>query len=357
MLSSGLNQQGSYLVRSSGTFPGDYVLSIRYSYKMRHYRIRTNENKKVFINSREDFESIIDLVSFYQQQVEGLQLLYPCIPSEKPQTVGLSKGTWEIDRRQLKFVKKVGSGQFGEVWKALWNKTTTVAVKALKPGAMNPSEFLQEAVIMRKLRHGNILQLHAVCTKKEPIYLISEFMQHGSLLEYLRGEGKSSKLTQLIEIATQIIAGMTYLETCNYIHRDLAARNILVGENLICKIADFGLARVIEADFYEIHGKEKLAIKWTAPEAALYNRFTIKSDVWSFGIVLYEIITYGCLPYPGMSNPEVLQKVEQGYRMPQPENCPYQFYNIMLKCWRQEPENRTCFEGLQWEFEECLESL
>lgn len=210
---------------------------------------------------------------------------------------------------------------------------------------------------MRKLRHENILHLYAVSTKKKPIYIISEFMTHGSLLQYLHSKGRLCKHFELMKIVKQIIAGMSYLEEHCYVHRDLAARNILVGENLICKVADFGLARLIEAGVYEIHNKAKLAIKWTAPEAALYNRFTNKSDVWSFGIVLYEIITYGRTPYPGMTNVEVLQKVDQGYRMPQPEDCTYQFYNIMLKCWRTEPENRPTFEGLQWEIQEYIEML
>ena len=237
----------------------------------------------------------------------------------------------------------------------LWNGTTPVAVKTLKPGAMAPSDFLQEAAIMRKFRHKNILQLYAVCTKEEPIYIVSEFLKHGSLLEYLHGDGKSMRRSRLIHIAEQIVAGMSYLEEMSYIHRDLAARNILVGENLICKVADFGLAQLIEDDFYEIHGKAKLAIKWTAPEAALCNKFTTKSDVWSFGIVLYEIVTYGRAPYPGMTNAEVLQKLQEGYCMPQPLNCPYQLYNIMLRCWREEPENRSTFQGLQWELEELHE--
>lgn len=231
----------------------------------------------------------------------------------------------------------------------------TVAVKTLKPGEMDRSEFLQEAATMRKLQHKNILQVYAVSTKKKPIYIISEFMVHGSLLEYLRGEGRLCKRFQLMKMTEQIISGMTYLEENHYVHRDLAARNVLVGENLVCKVADFGLARLVEADAYEMHSRAKLAIKWTAPEAALYNRFTSKSDVWSFGVVLYEIITFGRPPYPGMTNSEVLERVEKGYRMPQPENCPYKFYNIMLKCWREEPENRLSFEGLQWEFEEYME--
>ena len=353
-----MNQQGSFLIRYSETYTGTYVVSILCGDKrIRHYRIKQLGEKFAISNSN-IFESIPDLVAHYQQQACGLhdQLVHPCVCSQKPTTAGLSKHTnseWEIDRKEIKLVEKVGTGQFGEVWKGLWNKTTLVAVKTLKPGAMDHSEFLQEAAIMRKLRHENILQLYAVSTKKKPIYIISEFMTHGSLLEYLHSKGRLCKHFELMKIVNQIIAGMSYLEENSYVHRDLAARNILVGDNLVCKVADFGLARLIEAGVYE-QDKAKVAVRWTAPEVALYNRFSNKSDVWSFGIVLYEIITYGRTPYPGMTNMEVLQKVEQGYRMPQPKNCTYQFHNLMLKCWRAEPEHRLTFKGLQLEIQEML---
>ena len=217
---------------------------------------------------------------------------------------------------------------------------------------MSPMEFLQEAALMKRLRHPNVLQLYAVCTREEPIYIVTELMKHGSLLEYLRGEGRSLKLPQLVDMSAQVAAGMAYLEEQNYIHQDLAARNILVGEHLICKVADFGFVRVIDEDIYEAHTGAKFPMKWTAPEAAMYNRFTIKSDVWSFGIVLYEIITYGRVPYPGMTNAEVLEEIQTGYRMGCPPNCPKQLHDIMLDCWREEPANRLTFETLQWQLEE-----
>ena len=145
----------------------------------------------------------------------------------------------------------------------------------------------------------------------------------------------------------QVAAGMAYLETQGYIHRDLAARNILVGDNYICKVADFGLARLIEDDEYTAQEGTKFPIKWTAPEAALYNRFTIKSDVWSFGILMMEIITKGRIPYPGMTNAETLAQVERGYRMPIPANCPEPLYQIMENCWHKDPDRRPTFEYLQ----------
>lgn len=141
--------------------------------------------------------------------------------------------------------------------------------------------------------------------------------------------------------------GMAYLEEHSSIHRDLAARNVLVGEGNVCKVADFGLARVIKEDIYNPREGTKFPIKWTAPEAALYNRFSIKSDVWSFGVVIAEVITRGAMPYPGMNNRQVLEAVERGYRMPAPEGCPDPLYNIMLSCWKHESEERPTFESLK----------
>ena len=140
---------------------------------------------------------------------------------------------------------------------------------------------------------------------------------------------------------------MAYLEGQNIVHRNLAARNILVGEGILCKVAMFELAGVMDEAI-----EEEIAIKWAAPEAALYHEFSIKSDVWSFGIVLYEIITYGRFPYPGMTNAEVNQQIQEGYRMPQLTGCPDKLYNIMLNCWREEPANRHTFETLQWQLED-----
>lgn len=222
---------------------------------------------------------------------------------EKPVNDGLPQRAcdqWEIDRNSLRFVKKLGSGQFGDVWEGLWNNSTPVAIKTLKSGTMDPKDFLAEAQIMKKLRHNKLIQLYAVCTLEEPIYIITELMKYGSLLEFLQGRGRNLNQMQLTEMSAQISAGMAYLESQNYIHRDLAARNVLVGDNNIVKIADFGLARLIKENEYEARVGARFPIKWTAPEAANYSRFSTKSDVWSFGILLTELVTYGRLPYPGL---------------------------------------------------------
>ena len=137
--------------------------------------------------------------------------------------------------------RKLGSGQFGEVWEGLWNNHTPVAVKSLKEGSMDKDQFLAEATIMKKLRHEKLIKLYAVVTIREPILIVTELMKHGSLLDYFRhGDGKHLQFPQLVDVCAQVAQGMAFLESKNFIHRDLAARNILVGENMTVKIADFG---------------------------------------------------------------------------------------------------------------------
>ncbi|XP_045527550.1 tyrosine-protein kinase Src42A isoform X3 [Pieris brassicae] len=351
------NEHGAFLIRDSESRHNDFSLSVRDGDTVKHYRIRQLDEGGFFIARRTTFRTLQELVEHYSKDADGLcvSLSKPCVQVEKPVTEGLSHRTrdqWEIDRSSLKFVRKLGHGQFGEVWEGLWNSTTPVAIKTLKSGTMDPKDFLAEAQIMKKLRHNKLIQLYAVCTLEEPIYIITELMKNGSLLEFLQGKGRGLKLQQLIDMAAQIAAGMAYLESQNYIHRDLAARNVLVADANIVKIADFGLARLIKEDEYEARVGARFPIKWTAPEAANYSKFSIKSDVWSFGILLTELVTYGRTPYPGMSNAEVMHQVEHGYRMPCPPNCPPALYEIMLECWHKDALKRPTFETLQWKLED-----
>ena len=343
--------RGTFLVRESESKPGDYSLSIQDGETVKHYRIRKSDEGGFFINKQTVFSTLKKLVEDYMKDADDLccTLRMAC----KRQIDLSHKDMWEIPRESITFLRLLGIGQFGEGYEGLWNNTTPVAVKTLKSGTMQPQAFLEEAHIMKKLRHPKLIQLYAVCTKEDPIYIITELMPKGSLLNYLQSqEGRRLQLPQLIDMAAQIAAGMAYLEMQNYIHRDLTARNILVGENNIVKVADFGLARLIADDEYNAHEGAKFPIKWTAPEAALYNRFSIKSDVWSFGILLTELVTYGRIPYPGMSNAEVLQQLERGYRMPGPPNTPESLYQIMLDCWKRNPADRPTFEALQWRLED-----
>ncbi|NWX95058.1 HCK kinase, partial [Nothoprocta ornata] len=281
-------------------------------------------------------------------QRDGLcqRLARPCSVPKPRQP--WEKDAWEIPRESLKLERKLGAGQFGEVWMATYNKHTKVAVKTMKPGSMSAAAFLAEAELMKTLQHDKLVRLHAVVTSGEPIFIITELMERGSLLDFLKSsEGHRQPLPKLIDFSAQIAEGMAFIEKRNYIHRDLRAANILVSALLVCKIADFGLARVIEDDEYTAREGAKFPIKWTAPEAINYGSFTIKSDVWSFGILLTEIITYGRIPYPGMSSAEVIRALDRGYRMPRTESCPAELYDVMTRCWKTNPEDRPTFEYTQ----------
>uniref|UniRef100_A0A673AZR9 Tyrosine-protein kinase n=1 Tax=Sphaeramia orbicularis TaxID=375764 RepID=A0A673AZR9_9TELE len=296
------NKPGSYLVRESETTKGSYSLSIRDvdaqgTDAVKHYKIRMLDDGGCYISPKISFPDIGSMIKHYR---------------------------------------------------TFYNNTTKVAVKTLKPGTMTVEAFMDEANVMKTLQHDRLVRLYAVVTKTEPIYIITEFMANGSLLDFLKSEtGCKLQLPKLIDFSAQIAEGMAYIEKKNYIHRDLRAANVLVSESLLCKIADFGLARVIEDNEYTAREGAKFPIKWTAPEAFNYGSFTIKSDMWSFGILLYEIITYGKIPYPGMTKSEVMTSVQRGYRMPRPDSCPPELYEIMLSCWKDKPENRPTFDYVQ----------
>ncbi|NWV00456.1 FRK kinase, partial [Upupa epops] len=322
---------------------------------VKHYRIGKLDQEGFFLSKKKTFQTLNELVHYYSKDSDGLctVLRKPCLKVHIPCTYDLSHKTvdqWEIDRQSLKLLAKLGSGQFGEVWEGLWNNTTPVAIKTLKPGSMDPKAFLYEAQIMKRLRHPKLIQLYAVCTLEDPIYIITELMAHGSLLEYLQKDaGSQIFLPQQVDMAAQVASGMAYLESQNYIHRDLAARNVLVGEHGVYKVADFGLARVFQVEnenIYESWPESVLPVKWTAPEAIRYHKFSVKSDVWSFGILLFEIITYGKVPYGDKSGPEVIQMVDNGYRLPQPETCPVLLYQLMQQCWSAEAIRRPTFKAL-----------
>lgn len=355
------NEHGSFLIRDSESRRNDFSLSVRDGDTAKHYRIRQLDEGGFFITRRTPFRNLRDLVKHYSQRADGLcvELRKPCIHVEEPTPRGLSYNThddWEIDKKSLEFIRELGHGQFGQVFEGRWNDKTPVAIKTLKKGAMDTQDFLAEAHIMKKLNHEKLVQLYAVCTKEEPIFIVTELMKNGCLLDYLQKRRDSLQLPELIYISAQIADGMAYLEANNYVHRDLAARNILVGEKNIVKIADFGLARLIKETEYEARIGARFPIKWTAPEAATYSKFSTKSDVWSFGIVLYEIITRGRVPYPSMNNQEVLVQVEHGYRMPAPSNCPPALYEIMYQCWNKDPQKRPTFNTLKWKLDEFFET-
>ncbi|KAL5016988.1 hypothetical protein ScPMuIL_006577 [Solemya velum] len=349
------NPPGTFLVRESKSCPGNHVLSVLNNdpaegLDVIHYRIQSLDNGGCYLKGLE-FRGIYDLVDHYKSQ-DGLcvKLSAPC-PRIRPVKEDLSpdtKDAREIPRDSLQLEHRLGSGKFGKLCQGKWNKNTAVAITTLKEGTMTVEAFLEVTKIMKECRHDKLVRLYAVCSRGGPLYIVTELMPHGNLLSYLReGKGKNLPLTPLVDMAVQIANGMSYLESKKYIHRYLAAKSILVGEYNEVKVADFHHSRALnEDDEYNPQSGELFPVKWTAPEAALCGKFTTKSDVWSYGILLFELITHGQEPYQDMDDSEVVEWVERGNRMLRPHNFPNCFYDIMRRCWKKNPEDRPTFEYL-----------
>ncbi|XP_051544972.1 tyrosine-protein kinase ABL1 isoform X1 [Myxocyprinus asiaticus] len=355
LLSSGIN--GSFLVRESESSPGQRSISLRYEGRVYHYRINTASDGKLYVSSESRFNTLAELVHHHSTVADGLitTLHYPAPKRNKPTIYGVSPNydKWEMERTDITMKHKLGGGQYGEVYEGVWKKySLTVAVKTLKEDTMEVEEFLKEAAVMKEIKHPNLVQLLGVCTREPPFYIITEFMTHGNLLDYLRECNREEvNAVVLLYMATQISSAMEYLEKKNFIHRDLAARNCLVGENHLVKVADFGLSRLMTGDTYTAHAGAKFPIKWTAPESLAYNKFSIKSDVWAFGVLLWEIATYGMSPYPGIDLSQVYELLEKDYRMDRPEGCPEKVYELMRACWRWNPAERPSFAETHQAFE------
>ncbi|XP_072800678.1 protein-tyrosine kinase 6 isoform X4 [Vicugna pacos] len=299
-------------------------------------------------------EPLPELLDHHKAQSlsHGLRLTSPCskhVPEPLPPC-----DDWERPREEFTLCRKLGAGYFGEVFEGLWKDKVRVAIKVIaRDDLLHQRTFRAEIQAMKKLRHKHILALYAVASVGDPVYIITELMPKGSLLGLLRdSDEKALPASELVGITAQVAEGMCYLESQNYIHRDLAARNILVGENNTCKVGDFGLARLIKEDIYLSHD-HSIPYKWTAPEALSRGHYSIKSDVWSFGVLLHEIFSRGQTPYPGMSNHEAFLKVEAGYRMPCPSECPPTTYKLMLCCWHRDPTQRPGFKALREQLSSC----
>uniref|UniRef100_A0A8C5F098 receptor protein-tyrosine kinase n=1 Tax=Gouania willdenowi TaxID=441366 RepID=A0A8C5F098_GOUWI len=245
----------------------------------------------------------------------------------------------------------IGAGEFGEVCSGYLRipgrMDISVAIKTLKGGYMDQHrrDFLREASIMGQFNNPNIIRLEGVVTNSRPVMIVVEYMENGALDSFLRTRDGQFTVLQLVGMLRGIAVGMTYLSDMGYVHRDLAARNILVDENLVCKVSDFGMSRVLEDDSeaaYTTTGG-KIPIRWTAPEAIAYGKFSSASDIWSYGIVMWEVMSYGERPYWEMSNQDVILSIDEGYRLPAPMGCPVTLHQLMLHCWQKEWSQRPRF--------------
>ncbi|XP_060916599.1 tyrosine-protein kinase SYK isoform X2 [Labrus mixtus] len=259
-----------------------------------------------------------------------------------------------VDRDHLMLEDgELGSGNFGTVMKGIYKMRKTekqVAVKILKNDDNNPSvreEMLREANVMQQLDNPYIVRMIGIC-EAENLMLVMELAELGPLNKFLQRH-KQTSIKNLTELVHQVSMGMKYLEEHNFVHRDLAARNVLLVTQHYAKISDFGLSKAVaeEQNYYKAKGHGKWPVKWYAPECINYFKFSSKSDVWSFGVLMWEAYSYGQKPYKGMKGNDVMQMIEGGQRMDTPLNCPVEMYDLMRNCWTYKADERPGFSVVE----------
>ena len=344
------NQLGSFLVWQNKD-TGIFFVTIRDQDKPRHYHIHKQENVVLYLSRQHTFGSISDLIRHHSKKASGLftTLAKPCIA---PHCI--------TDRAEVTCDEKLATGQFSEVWKGQW-KGDAVIINKVTPGSVSNLDLLDKCAFLKTINHENLIQFHAMHTNSEPFFVITECTVNGSLKEYLptKFDSEDFKMAELIKISEQVAAAMQYLEEHNCIHQDLAAKNVMIkinGEEMLsiqCKLSVYPYVHKLnEYGAYYNLPAGTILIRWSSQEAILKNQINIKSNVWSFGIFIWEIIHY-CTryPYPETSEAGVLEKLKQGYRMPHPlaMGCPAKLYSLLCNCWKEDASSRPTFETLHWQ--------
>uniref|UniRef100_A0A4W5Q6K9 non-specific protein-tyrosine kinase n=1 Tax=Hucho hucho TaxID=62062 RepID=A0A4W5Q6K9_9TELE len=295
-------------------------------------------------------------------QKEGERAL-PSIPkstSNVSNAVLYPARDYEIQRQRIELGRCIGEGQFGDVHQGVYmspeNPALSVAIKTCKNCTSDSvrEKFLQEALTMRQFDHPHIVKLIGVITEN-PVWIIMELCTLGELRSFLQVRKYNLDLASLILYAFQLSTALAYLESKRFVHRDIAARNVLVSSVDCVKLGDFGLSRYMEDSSYYKASKGKLPIKWMAPESINFRRFTSASDVWMFGVCMWEILIYGVKPFQGVKNNDVIGRIENGERLAMPHNCPPTLYSLMTKCWAYDPSKRPCFTELKAQLSQILE--
>ncbi|XP_050746737.1 cytoplasmic tyrosine-protein kinase BMX [Gymnogyps californianus] len=357
-------KEGAFMVRKSSQ-AGMYTVSVFSKVPeskqgtAKHYHVHKTPENKYYLAENYCFESIPKLIHYHQHNSAGmvtrLRHAVSTQVNKVPSTASLGNGIWDLKREEVVLLRELGSGQFGVVHLGKWKGQYDVAIKMIKEGEMSEDEFIEEAQTMMRLNHPKLVRLYGVCSKSYPIYLVTEYMPNGCLLSYLRSHGKELQPLQLLEICYDVCDAMAFLESCQFIHRDLAARNCLVDSNLTVKVSDFGMTRYVLDDLYVSSLGTKFPVKWSAPEVFHYTKFSSKSDVWAFGILMWEVFTLGKQPYELYDNMQVIEKVSQGYRLYRPQLVSDIIYQIMYNCWHELPEKRPAFYQLLSFFEALRE--
>nr|XP_006818515.1 PREDICTED: tyrosine-protein kinase Fer-like [Saccoglossus kowalevskii] len=338
-----LEKDGQFLVRQKGDDSGQIVLSVKWEGKHKHFPIQKNAEGQFRLEG-DNYGTVSELIEYQMKTHKPVTKLSGAI------LLSFIQRHWDLTHDDIEIAEFLGKGNFGDVMKGYLKKDRTpVAVKTCKEN-VDPiirQKFLMEARILKQYDHKNIVKLVGVCTERQPVYIVMEFIAGGDFLNFLRNQGGSMSIPQLVRMSENAAAGMAYLSSKKCIHRDLAARNCLVGDNNIVKISDFGMSRQEEDGLYMVSGGMKqIPIKWTAPEAMNYGEYTIECDVWSYGILLWEIFSRGNIPYPGMNNATAREKIENGYRMSAPDGTPNEIHELMLECWKYHPQDRITFEQI-----------
>ncbi|XP_056099887.1 protein tyrosine kinase 2aa isoform X5 [Rhinichthys klamathensis goyatoka] len=267
---------------------------------------------------------------------------------------------YEIQRDRIELGRCIGEGQFGDVHQGVYispeNPSLSVAIKTCKNCTSDSvrEKFLQEALTMRQFDHPHIVKLIGIITEN-PVWIIMELCTLGELRSFLQVRKYNLDLSTLILFSFQLSTALAYLESKRFVHRDIAARNVLVSSTDCVKLGDFGLSRYMEDSSYYKASKGKLPIKWMAPESINFRRFTSASDVWMFGVCMWEILMFGIKPFQGVKNNDVIGRIENGERLAMPQNCPPTLYSLMTKCWAYDPSKRPRFTELKTQLSTILD--
>uniref|UniRef100_A0A8C1KYS6 Focal adhesion kinase 1 n=1 Tax=Cyprinus carpio TaxID=7962 RepID=A0A8C1KYS6_CYPCA len=318
---------------------------------------RTSSSFIVRVQKGEDTEALRRII-LKIKRLQGVRAKAISV-SGKTHPRGLRSRDYEIQRDRIELGRCIGEGQFGDVHQGIYicpeNPALSVAIKTCKNCTSDSvrEKFLQEALTMRQFDHPHIVKLIGVITEN-PVWIIMELCTLGELRSFLQIRKYSLDLASLILFSYQLSTALAYLESKRFVHRDIAARNVLVSSVDCVKLGDFGLSRYMEDSSYYKASKGKLPIKWMAPESINFRRFTSASDVWMFGVCMWEILMYGVKPFQGVKNNDVIGRIENGERLAMPPNCPPTLYSLMTKCWAYDPSKRPRFTELKGQLSTIL---
>jgi len=342
-----LRKEGDFLLRKTEHNPGVIILaiSVRHDRNVKHFMVNQEADGSFYLEQHHE-KSVGELINWHRNTKTPLSSATPAKlrrPVERPK--------WLLTHDSIKLVKKIGEGAFGEVYMADFiapGSEMQVAVKTMREEVSREAriKFMKEARLMRKLQHPNIVKILGVAVHEHPIMIVIELCVGGSLLNHLRKN--KNKLTSecKLRFCLEAASGLAYLEKQNFIHRDIAARNCLLSDKNELKISDFGMSD--DRKQFTDDKLNKVPVKWLAPETMQTKVYNNKTDVWSFGVLVYEIYADGSEPYPGLSNLQTRAKiVVQNYRMDMPKDTPSGVSKLVAKCWSTDPNARPSFEKIQ----------